>query len=68
MTRYGWRSPSSTSYFTEAWVVGTHGNVTLVYLSSGEAVRPVFYLTTEVGLVGEGTEENPFIITSLANI
>ena len=29
--------------------------------------RPVFYLTSEIGLVGEGTETNPYIITSKAN-
>ena len=31
-----------------------------------KAVRPVLYIDPNIGLVGEGTELNPFIITSMA--
>ncbi len=65
MSRYG----ADTYGYYIAWYVTTSGSlgrfsgrVDFTY-----AVRPVFYLTNEIGLVGEGTETNPFIITSKAN-
>ena len=62
MTRYG----RYLGYFWP-WYVDRSGSLSSDSATGTSAVRPVFYLTNEIGLVGEGTETNPFIITSKAN-
>ena len=60
MTRYG-RDGSAYA----AWYVATSGSLyTNDYVSFTFAVRPVYYLTFNVTLIGDGTETSPFIITS----
>ena len=61
MTRYGHNSNWGQH---AAWVVGTNGSLDIWGVHYTITVRPVFYLTSEIGLVGEGTITNPFIITS----
>ncbi len=61
MSRYG---PGSSSYM--AWEIFANGD--LFYqeiLSNPRMVRPVFYLQSEVNLIGEGNKENPFIISGV---
>ena len=51
-----------------AWYVlpiGYSNNVNSV--NKPFAIRPVFYLASNVGLVGNGIESNPYVITSLSN-
>ncbi len=63
MTRYGYYS----SYFGyRAWFVGSNGALDY-YEYSRRAVRPVFYLESDVTIIGTGTESSPYIITSLSN-
>ncbi len=58
MTRYG----SGT-----AWYVETDGALATGRVNDTFAVRPVFYLQSGVNLTGEGTEANPYIITTKNN-
>ena len=72
----GWTGNSSTSEWTmsryglggknyHAWRVDTSGNLSSIdYLADMFAVRPVFYLQSDITLTGEGNAENPFIIHS----
>ena len=63
MTRYGYYS----SYFGyRAWFVGSNGALDY-YEYSRRAVRPVFYLESDVTIIGTGTEQSPYIITSLTD-
>ncbi len=57
MTRYGLYS---SAY--HAWDVHTDGTLYYNRVDYTRAVRPVFYLTPNILLSGEGTEDNPFII------
>ncbi len=51
-----------------AWGVTTSGSLAWAYsVSNPLAVRPVFYLPSTTGLVGNGTESSPYVITSLSN-
>ncbi len=61
MTRKGrWSSSDNTFY---AWCVDWVGSASGGYdLHNTFAVRPVFYLTPDITLVGEGTTKNPFYI------
>ena len=63
MTRYG--KGNSGSYF--AWAVATSGTLDWYGVYNSYAVRPVFYLPSTTGLVGNGTESSPYVITSLSN-
>ena len=48
-----------------AWTVAKSGSLFADdFVSTPYAVRPVFYLKSNVTLAGEGTETSPFIITS----
>lgn len=55
---------SSTTRNYSAWAIWSDGKFDTRYLNLTRAVRPVFYLISNVTLTGEGTEESPFIITS----
>ncbi len=46
-----------------AWSVG--GSLSKTGMSSSFSARPVFYLQSEINLSGEGTKENPFIISGV---
>ncbi len=59
MTRYG----IYPGGFYDAWAVFHDGGLFWGYgVSVGYAFRPVFYLTPDILLSGEGKEDNPFII------
>jgi len=59
MSRYGL---SGSNYF--AWIVYSDGNVNYRYLSFAYSVRPVFYLTSDVEIIGgTGTIDDPFLIS-----
>ncbi len=64
MTRYGYFS-SSGAY--GAWAVVTSGYLLYDWVNNTVAVRPVFYLPSTTGLVGNGTEDSPYVITSTSN-
>ncbi len=58
MTRYGYDGHEG------AWRVdNSRGSLGTSIVSNTYAVRPVFYLTSEVKLSGGGTESDPFIIS-----
>ncbi len=62
MTRHG--QNSVTEKF-DSWYVNQIGFLNWATVSSSSvSVRPVYYLTSNVTLAGEGTETSPFIITS----
>ncbi len=61
MTRYGYGS----SHY-EAWFTHSNGSMNYTWVDSRIAVRPVFYLESEVSIIGTGTESSPYIITSLS--
>ncbi len=62
MSRYGYYSYSG-SY--GAWGVTTSGYLGTDNLNSTFAVRPIFYLLSTVGLIGEGTTTHPYTVTSI---
>ena len=62
MTRYG---HNDGWYY--AWYVDTSGSLDWYNVDYTYAVRPVFYLQSGVNLTGEGTEVNPYIITTKNN-
>ena len=62
MTRFGLFSGGYN-----AWFVATSGNFARNPVNDTPAVRPVFYLPSTTGLVGNGTESSPYVITSLSN-
>ena len=49
----------------DAWNVDPRGNVESGYLNIKCAVRPSFYLASDVELEGEGTKTNPYRIKNL---
>ena len=57
MSRYG-----STTWFA-SWYVCDDGYVYPYAVYDGQSVRPVFYLTSDVSITGEGTIDNPYIIS-----
>ena len=61
LSRYGYHSLVG-SY--RAWYVASGGYLTYYSLTNSLAVRPVFYLQSNITLTGEGNTENPFIIHS----
>ena len=62
MTRYGLYD----SYYW-AWYVDTGSSLSTFRVDVTIAVRPVFYLSSNIKLSGEGTEDSPFIITTKSN-
>ena len=58
MSRYG-----KDSYF-DAWYVFQDGHVGNNYLIIEIAVRPVFYLKSNVEIMGTGTQSDPYIIVN----
>ncbi len=62
MTRLG-RSNSSDTYFY-VWGVDLNGQVYALALQNAFAVRPVFYLSSNVELGGEGSTSDPFYIAN----
>ena len=62
MSRFG-LSIGSSPY--EAWCISWTGNLYACPVYSTEEVRPVFYLASNVGLVGLGTETSPYTITTI---
>ncbi len=62
MTRYG-----RDGYYYLAWNVYTGGTLDHDIVDLTRAVRPVFYLSSNIKLSGEGTETSPFIITTKSN-
>ena len=81
--RNGWSTNSTLNEYTyewtlsrygnyhgdyRAWAVRTGGNLDYGYYWTGAAaVRPVFYLQSEVNLTGQGTVSDPFRITTKNN-
>ena len=64
MTRYG--KYENGDYY--AWFVDAVGILGRNYVAwTSPSVRPVFYLPSITGLVGNGTESSPYVITSLSN-
>ena len=55
------------TYFFWAWEVGSDGALDSRHVNSPFTIRPVFYLPSTTGLVGNGTESSPYVITSLSN-
>ena len=58
MTRYGYSGGSV------AWDVHWDGSLGFGWVSNTNAVRPVFYLTSNITISGKGTEASPFIINA----
>ena len=56
MTRYGYNGNN------RAWGVYNNGPVGNGYVNNTFAVRPVFYLRSDVKIAGKGTLENPYMI------
>ena len=58
------RSGADISGYFNAWNVNDGGNVNYRYVHAEGAVRPVFYLTSDVKITsgGDGSLDNPFII------
>ena len=48
-----------------AWLVSTNGHTYGYTMTSPFVVRPVFYLLSTVGLIGEGTTTHPYTVTSI---
>ena len=64
MTRYGYDDEMAWWY---AWAVNSYGTLQYRYVGTEDAVRPVFYLQSNVNLTGEGTKDHPYIITTMNN-
>ncbi len=62
MTRMG--RPYSSADDFRAWRIGPEGYVNDTNLNEAQAVRPVFYLMSNIEIKGEGTYNNPFYIAS----
>ena len=45
------------------WVARGSGDLEYAWVNNALAVRPVFYLTSEISISGAGTESDPFIIS-----
>ncbi len=60
MSRYGY-----DGYYYGAWYVVSNGTLYDDYVFTVYAVRPVFYLLSTAGLIGFGTEQQPYTVTSI---
>ncbi len=60
MSRIGPFGISDSNFVS--WVLSPYGNIYNLNLTATLAVRPVFYLESDVELGGEGSTENPFYI------
>ncbi len=58
MTRYGYYG------FSNAWRVSSNGTVAASSLTNASAVRPVFYLKSNVKITGKGTITEPYMISN----
>ncbi len=63
MTRMGLYSNSDNRY--GGWYVTSNGNIDYNVLSTGYAVRPVFYLKSNITLYGSGTVDDPYTLTEV---
>ena len=62
MSRYGYYyDPYISGY--DAWSMNDGGKLYTWSMNLSCAVRPVFYLTRDISISGEGTESDPFIIS-----
>lgn len=60
---YQWLLTPSSSFAESAWFVFDGCRTGGRHLSNGSAVRPVFYLNSELGIVsGNGSETNPYVV------
>jgi len=59
ISRYG---AVSNGYY-RVWNVNSDGYVYWAFVDHAYSVRPVFYLTTDVIITGEGTTGSPYIIS-----
>ena len=50
-----------------AWIVQLNGTSVSTAVSGKLVTRPVFFLPSTTGLIGNGTETSPYVITSLSN-
>ncbi len=48
-----------------AWAVNSEGTTSTWLVNSAIYIRPVFYLRSDVSIIGTGTESSPYIITSI---
>ncbi len=60
MSRYGYYG-----YDYVAWYVATGGALNRYRVDGAFAVRPVFFLLSTVGLIGEGTTAHPYTVTGI---
>ena len=67
MTRRGPIS-SRVGYYYYAWYVNSDGSLYNYGMNNPYAVRPVFYLTSEISISGAGTESDPFIISDRIDV
>ena len=65
MSRYGYANDDG-NYF-RAWGVYASGYLGNPYVNNAYAVRPVFYLQSEINLTGTGKSDDPFRITTKNN-
>jgi len=65
LSSYEWTSSRSgaTSGYYYAWSIRSLGGVNSVTVDTTYSARPVFYLTSDVKISGEGTSTNPYIIS-----
>ena len=63
-SKFEWTSSRYGVYYGyyDAWRVHSYGGVNDGYVNFTVSVRPVFYLTSDVELSGEGTIGSPYII------
>ncbi len=61
MSKYGYSTTNNENIYT-AWSGGNVGSSSYEGYNNAKAVRPVFYLTSKIKLLGEGTFENPYTI------
>ena len=57
-----WGIFSTSNPGVDAQCVSSGGNVVNTFLGNQYGVRPVFYLTSDIEIYGEGTKEKPFMI------
>ena len=56
---------SGQNYGLGAWYVSTNGTMNHPYVSNSDFnVRPVIFLNSDVTLFGQGTEQDPYVITN----
>ncbi len=59
MTRFDTAGPSW------GWIIDSNGSLVWGSTDQFNAVRPSFYLVPTIGLIGEGTETNPYTVTTI---